>query len=213
MQIRSLGLIRRRISIPAVLISIYPSIFTYFFYQSQLSIAMARVSEHLMDKAVNASKSFVISPQFDFLSSTEENYEEKEKCVFVGKYASHRSELDYTYHKCYQPKRQILHDVIVDAFLETIIKDGEVTCNVPMENWMVFTAGAMGVGKGHTIRWLNDEGLFPLDAFVVVDPDILRGLLPETKEYFHRDPYSAGYLTQKEVGYISEVRKNEGLDQ
>jgi hypothetical protein len=60
-------------------------------------------------------------------------------------------------------------------------------------------------GKGHTMAWLNSRGLFPSEAFVKVDPDALRELLPETKEYIKRNPATAGYLTQKEVGYIAEV--------
>jgi len=41
-------------------------------------------------------------------------------------------------------------------------------------NWLVFTAGCMGAGKGHTLQHLQREGLFPLNAFVRVDPDVLR---------------------------------------
>ena len=26
-------------------------------------------------------------------------------------------------------------------------------------NWLVFTAGCMGAGKGHTLNWLNKEGI------------------------------------------------------
>ena len=63
----------------------------------------------------------------------------------------------------------------------------------------------MGAGKGHTINWLNKSGIFPLDAFVNVDPDNIRDLLPETEGYNKRDPSTMGFLTQKEVGYLTEV--------
>eukprot|EP01034_Spumella_vulgaris_P024115 gene24115-30423_t len=63
----------------------------------------------------------------------------------------------------------------------------------------------MGAGKGHTVSWLNQTGLFPLEAFVNVDPDAIRLLLPETDEYNNRDAMTCGHLTQKEVGYISEI--------
>lgn len=69
----------------------------------------------------------------------------------------------------------------------------------------IYLAGAFGSGKSHVLSWLNDRGLFPLQSFVVVDPDLLRKKLPETAEYIRRNPSTAGYLTQKEVGYISEV--------
>jgi len=167
--------------------------------------------------------------------------------------------------------------------------DETKTCVAPASrsNWLVFTAGCMGAGKGHTLQHLQREGLFPLNAFVRVDPDVLREvytraaypvnacswpldraprvdpfshcvglmtvtapfntleraphgkdpplasprphhfsfrpcvftanvfhliivdtrhqLLPETPEYIRRDRHTAGYLTQKEVGYICEV--------
>lgn len=147
---------------------------------------------------------------YDYSISTEENY-----CIdtpiFVGKYAKQRSLLDYTYHKYYSEARQLLHDQLVDLFLHTVVVAGGVVCECPVEPWLVFTAGCMGAGKGHTIEWLYKEDLFPLNAFVRVDPDILRELLPETKSYIEIDPIIAGKLTQKEVGYIAEVLNKVAL--
>ena len=48
--------------------------------------------------------------------------------------------------------------------------NGDV-CTTPTEPWLVFTAGAMGAGKGYTIKTLVQEEKFPLIAFVSVDPD------------------------------------------
>ena len=130
-------------------------------------------------------------------------------CLFVGKYAAQRAKMDYSYHSHYQFDRQLIHDILIDSFLDApVIQDADdasLTCSKPADqsNWLVFTAGCMGAGKGHTLNWLNKEGLFPLNAFVRVDPDVLRELLPETQEYIKRDPPSAGYLTQKEVRYIT----------
>ena len=50
-----------------------------------------------------------------------------------------------------------------------------------------------------------------MKAFVEVDPDKLRELLPEFKEYNRRDSNTAGFLTQKEVGYLSEVLTLDAL--
>eukprot|EP00981_Chlorochromonas_danica_P003882 scaffold735_cov159-Ochromonas_danica.AAC.14 len=69
----------------------------------------------------------------------------------------------------------------------------------------------MGAGKGHTLQWLNRQDLFPLDAFVNVDPDAIRELLPEFDGYNRRNIGTMGYLTQKEVGYISEVLTYDAL--
>jgi hypothetical protein len=132
---------------------------------------------------------------------------------FVGKYALERAALDYSYHKYYNSDRQLLQDTMIDLFHDTVIHDTEnnTTCDVPLENWMVFTAGCMGAGKGHTIHWLASQGLFPLNAFVRVDPDTLRELLPELSGYINADPATAGYMTQKEAGYIAEVLSLEAL--
>jgi len=72
-------------------------------------------------------------------------------------------------------------------------------------NWLVFTAGAMGAGKTHTMLWLSRRDQFPLDSFVRIDPDSLRDILPETKGYRERDQGTAAMMTQKEVGYMAEI--------
>ena len=165
----------------------------------------------ILNSSVGSPKSLgVPGLGYDYTKSTEDNY-----CIdapiFVGKYAKERSLLDYTYHKYYSEQRQLLHDELVDLFLHTIVVSGEVVCECPVEPWLVFTAGCMGAGKGHTIEWLYKEDLFPLNAFVRVDPDILRELLPETKSYIEIDPVKAGNFTQKEVGYIAEVLNKVAL--
>jgi hypothetical protein len=143
---------------------------------------------------------------YNFNISTEDNYSADED-LFVGKYANYRSLLDYSYHKHYICKRQQMHDTMIDLFLNTFVRDkaNNIVCECPVQPWLVFTAGVMGAGKGYTMKWLYNKDLFPLDSFVRVDPDSLRELLPETKEYIQKDPHTAGMLTQKESGYIAEV--------
>lgn len=148
--------------------------------------------------------------KFDYSVSTMDNFADS-KARFVGKYGNLRSHLDYSYHKLISEERQILHDSIIDQFQSTIIYDGEYMCEKPTVNWIVFTAGPMGSGKTYTLSWLSENKYFPLEAFVRVDPDILRDMLPETSEYFRRNPNTAGALTQREVGYISEVMTLDAL--
>lgn len=145
-----------------------------------------------------------LPPTYDYSMSTECNHS-TDVFQYVGKYADVRKELDYSYHRHYTPERQLLHDEWMDQFMQTIIRDGNRTCEAPTQNWIVFTAGPMGAGKSRTMQWLASQDLFPLDAYVKVDPDSLREILPETKELIRRNPSTAGYLTQKEVGYICEV--------
>lgn len=56
-----------------------------------------------------------------------------------------------------------------------------------------------GAGKSHVMSLLDEEGIFPMDAFVQVDPDRLRRELPEMSAYLERDEGTAGSLTHKEV--------------
>lgn len=158
-----------------------------------------------------------IPPSFDYSKSTEMNYAVDASVgpQFVGKYKDQRAVLDYSYHRHYSLERQLFHDRMMDLFHNTRVEDSDnnLVCDRPLENWIVFTAGPMGAGKGHTMQWLQRAGLFPLAAFVKVDPDSLRELLPETPEYIARNPTTAGNLTQKEVGYIAEVLTLEALQQ
>jgi len=133
----------------------------------------------------------------------------------VGKYVREREQIDYTYHKYYTPERQLLQDELMELFHDTIVFDTDhnLTCDRPLENWLVFTAGPMGAGKGRTMHWLAQQGLFPLSGFVKVDPDSLRELLPETAGYIATNPASAGQMTQKEVGMVAEILSLEALNE
>lgn len=91
------------------------------------------------DCSVPQPECFRVAPDYDYHKSTEQNYS-TDVVEFVGKYAALRSKLDYDYHKHYTPSRQLLHDQIISRFTEVEIDDGEYTCEVPEENWSVFTS-------------------------------------------------------------------------
>lgn len=209
------------------------NILTKFYLLLFLSIMTRRLSLIPAGASLASQHEDKISQwlsHYDYSRSTEDSYaitdpiieewkgrddvgESLKEQLFVGKYADERAGLDYTYHKFYNTDRQILQDSMIDLFHDTVVHDTEnnTTCEVPSENWMVFTAGCMGAGKGHTIHWLSSQGLFPLSAFVRVDPDDLRDLLPELPGYIKENPATAGYLTQKEAGYIAEVLTADAL--
>jgi dephospho-CoA kinase len=151
---------------------------------------------------------FQVPEGFDYALSTEENYEASgDDRSFVGEYAGVRETLDYSYHKVYQRERQLLQDGIISSFLQTSVSDSksDMTCPAPINNWIVFTAGAMGAGKSHAMRWMDSAEVFPLDAFVSVDPDEFRCMLPETDTYINKNRSTWGFHTQKEVNCISEI--------
>ena len=77
--------------------------------------------------------------------------------------------------------------------------------------WLVYTAGAMGAGKSHTLRFLHAQGLFPLDRFIWVDPDAIKGLLPDMRGYLAHNRSQAGTLTHKESGFIAEIVTLEAM--
>jgi hypothetical protein len=93
------------------------------------------------------------------LSDSSMNTEEQEPPIYVGKYARERSELDYTFHEHYIPERQLFHDILIDQFFQTTVtdKNSGLSCERPRDNWLVFTAGCMGAGKGHTVSWLHSQ--------------------------------------------------------
>mmetsp|Transcript_24844 Transcript_24844/g.32354 ORF Transcript_24844/g.32354 Transcript_24844/m.32354 type:complete len:378 (+) Transcript_24844:179-1312(+) len=149
--------------------------------------------------------------------STEENYQAplNEENLYVGEFIEHRKSLDYNYHKHYTMKRQIFQDEVIKHFLRTIVKDSETNkyCSRPTSPWVVFTAGAMGAGKSHAMKWLSSNHYFPLESFVLVDPDMIRYQLPEMPIYLSKNQYTAGTLTHKESGFIQEILTLEALSE
>ncbi|KAL7572069.1 hypothetical protein ACA910_001716 [Epithemia clementina (nom. ined.)] len=150
--------------------------------------------------------------RFTVFKSTEDNHCSDDR-EFYGRFANIRKMLDYGYHKNYTFERQRFQDAVIQHFLQLVSitdKDGYV-CTTPTEPWIVFTAGPMGAGKSYTMRRLVQEGRFPLVAFVNVDPDELRRMLPEYHLYARLAPELAGDLTRKEAGFLAELLTLAGL--
>jgi len=143
---------------------------------------------------------------FNIEKSTEENHMSNDM-YFYGPYAHIRKELDYSYHCNYRRERQLLQDAVISEYLvKATIKDKDGKyCSTPTEPFVVFTAGAMGAGKGHVINYMDTNGYFPLASFVLVDPDEIRSLFPEYELYKSENPFKAGEMTRKEAGYIVEI--------
>ena len=151
---------------------------------------------------------------YDWNHSTEENYRSYRSTggdddtrddthAHGSRYREIRAMIDYSYHARYTRDRELVQDRIIDSVLSSTpatLDDG----NNP--SWIVFTAGVMGVGKTFTTRYLQQRGKLPLgNSFVTVDPDDLRGQLPEYATYVERNAETAGEQTQKEAGMISEI--------
>lgn len=140
--------------------------------------------------------------QFDVKKSTEDNWGIPH---FTGRYAELRPLLDYTYHRMYHPKRIQVQDELIAKFSKP--EENEE----PLLPWVVFTAGAMGAGKGYVRDWMTKNGYWPIERFVIVDPDAVRQNLPEWPQYVAADSEKAGDMTQKEAGMIAELIGFAGL--
>jgi hypothetical protein len=135
--------------------------------------------------------------------------EEIHACVSTpqsGPYSSARLALDYGWHGRYTLYRQQLQDRIIASHL--------VRAPPPPRGarpWLVHTCGAMGAGKSHVMRWLAATGAFPLHAFVTVDPDTIKGELPELAPFVVADRASAGSRLHKESLLIADVLTQSAL--
>lgn len=134
---------------------------------------------------------------FDYDKTTEDSYG---VAHFTGPNKSIRPLLDYTYHKKYTEDRVMFQDRIIEELCEHGNKQDDL-----LLPWVIFTAGAMGAGKGFVTKWLEQQGCLPLSQFVTVDPDQVRQSLPEWDGYVARDPLTAAIKTQKEAGHVAEI--------
>jgi len=201
----------------------YQSFFS-FLKREEDSFGVSAEKEKHTEKQQSSNDSFSSGSSYPLHLSTEEHHRlflpsspadhsNKHKChspiLYHGKFASVRSTLDYTYHSHYTKTRQLLQDDVIEMFLnQTMVVDvnnGNVCTTPKGNNWIVFTAGAMGAGKSYTIKHLHTTNRFPLNSFVSVDPDEIRRHLPEFHLYARHTPQSAGEKTRKEAGYISEI--------
>eukprot|EP00581_Thalassiosira_minuscula_P006305 CAMPEP_0183746956 /NCGR_PEP_ID=MMETSP0737-20130205/67020_1 /TAXON_ID=385413 /ORGANISM="Thalassiosira miniscula, Strain CCMP1093" /LENGTH=406 /DNA_ID=CAMNT_0025982663 /DNA_START=266 /DNA_END=1486 /DNA_ORIENTATION=- len=150
-----------------------------------------------------------IPAKYSLSKSTQGNYAAEDGVKdFYGPFQEIRSRLDYNYHGNYSKERQLFQDKIVEKQLDgtTIVdRNSGRVCKTPTEPWIVFTAGVMGAGKSHTMKQLSSKGLFPLQSYVVVDPDEIRSHFPEYHLYAQRMPQRAGELTHREAGYLTEI--------
>lgn len=113
-------------------------------------------------------------------------------------------DLEY-YNEVYSKERSLLHESIVDKYFASEIQ------NPNSYPTIIFTSGAYGSGKSHTIKLLDNHNKLNINSFIHVDPDKLRIELPEYDELIKQDPWNAGAKTNKEIFYISSLIKYHGL--
>ena len=72
-------------------------------------------------------------------------------------------------------------------------------------NLKSFVATKQGAGKSHTMEQVASKGFFPLQSYVVIDPDEIRSYFPEYHLLAYHCPKRAGELTHREAGYVTEI--------
>ena len=145
------------------------------------------------------------------LPSTEALYAGPPGQPCVGPYASHRAALDYGWHGRYTAARQLLQDGLIARALAPPRAPPPPPPGV--RPWLVHTAGAMGAGKSHALRCLAAAGAFPLACFVCIDPDEIKGALPEARAFVAAHRASAGTRLHKESLLVADVLTRAAMAQ
>jgi hypothetical protein len=134
--------------------------------------------------------------------STDEIYKSN-VAVYNDIYAETRKELDYKYHSHYTIERQIVQDKIITELLSV----GR-TMEYP---WLIYNFGVVGAGKTYTIRKFSEINIFPILAFVVIDYDRIKCMLPDMKKFIEQDPDSASKRVHREASLISEIAERQAI--
>lgn len=183
------------------------SFFLVLLFLSLISILSIRWAD-----SVDKKNPFtVLLPTSDSVWSLEEmenSTADLYKCddrIFAGDFIESRLKVDFNYHNNYTLERQLFQDRIIHKFL----KFGK-SVDSPK---IIFTAGVMGVGKGHILKKMDSSKLINLQDFLRIDSDQLKDELPEMKMYINYDPKTAGTKVHKESGFIQEIILSEALKQ
>ena len=140
------------------------------------------------------------------------------KQVFVGKYKELRIRLDYNYHENYSEERQLFHDQIIDSYLIENNFEGLISKNRPH---FIYSAGAMGAGKSHTLRYLRGNrtnmdpemtGILKEPNYLMIDPDRFREMIPEYQDMKVTDPLNAPTFFHKECSILADITLQLGLN-
>ena len=159
---------------------------------------------------------------FDWSKPTCDVYRVGDTHLFSEPFRESRSKLDYSYHKNPMFDRQLYQDMVLARILEADseeddddVKDDEDSTPSAVESpralkthqrpFLVFMSGPMGVGKSYVLSQLHQKGIFPLQKFVKIDPDMLKSELPEMAGYLQHDSDSAATKLHRESTQMSDV--------
>lgn len=108
-----------------------------------------------------------------------------------------RLKLDQSWHGMYTSKRIALQNKWILTKL-----NGFQPVEKPR---LLFTAGAMGSGKTHSLRKLADFIHLDLQNTLIIDPDKFKDIIPEFENLKKNNPENASTLVHKESALLSEL--------
>jgi hypothetical protein len=139
----------------------------------------------------------------DYTPGQAVGYNENDHGPLFGEFADVRKKIDYNWNYNFSKERQLWQDkVVVSVALKSKPQ--------PFP-WLIFTCGPMGAGKGFTLRWMSQSGVFPLEDVVRIDMDHVKSAMPEWKNYVAAKKEMAGTQCHKESGYIAEICQEVSL--
>ena len=154
-----------------------------------------------------SSQSWKPPKGYSFDVDTAENYND-EDADFIGPYADIRATRDHSFHGKYSEERQRWQDSVIATVVQRTTEQARPR--------LVFTCGAMGVGKGYALSWMSTRGIFPLEDIVHIDPDHFKAVMPEWSAYVNYgkqmdDPSIPGNQCHRESCYMQEIALEESL--
>lgn len=116
---------------------------------------------------------------------------------FKFKYEYLKKYIDWVEHQKYSLSREIIQEKIIDSHF--------IGKNKQTKKRIIFTGGCYGAGKSNVLKQLQKENKINLNDYVCVDQDKMRDQIPEYETYLKENYYTAGFRTNKETGYMSEI--------
>lgn len=153
--------------------------------------------EAVPQKAQSRRAKWTIPEDYNWEVCTQENYAAPKSST--NRLNGLRDLTDKAYHGSYSREREAFQD---ELLLEVLRHGRGYSRERPM---LMFTAGAMGVGKSYVLDWMQKHGTIDLNEFVVIDPDSIAQMLPEWSGYKEADPSSAALKTRLEAGLLTEL--------
>lgn len=116
---------------------------------------------------------------YDWTKPTVQVYKDKQ-CDFQwpDQFQQERQRLDYNYHDRLIYTRLLFQDSVIGK-----IRGDQI--HASPRPWLIFTAGAMGVGKGYVLTQLKQMQVLDASEFVKIDPDMIKSELPEMAGFEH----------------------------